>query len=672
MAKVLIGNIKGPKGDTGEQGIQGIQGNTGPKGDTGPQGPKGDKGNAFTYADFTEEQIAELQKPATEAIALANKAANNANTAAQTANTAASNADQATTDAINATADAEAATNSANQAATNANNAADNANNVAATISNSLTSHTSDSKIHVPKNGVKGQVLRSNGDGTSSWQNIYSEDLDSYGVQWTKGVADPKLTRIGNLTLHKTLPIQSKIQGCIVQCKGDNPQIIYKLNKNDWRFRESPEILYNKTLSVSGSTYTITDTFTFKDNRFLKQYVKINNVICKVTSINTSSYTATLSPKSTIAAGTYNVELGAVLNGYDGEVRNYVPKFYYKSYDGETTKWVKISEYQIDSSWIESPANLVSATQVTILREVPSNMGYLSTLAQYSAVCIMNDSTYCRGGNNSTSYDSSSDIFQNLLGKPATNITRANMRTYCRQSGTEIMSYLEYKAIFYWLYVIEYANFNVQDSYNSNLTSGGYKQGGLGSGVTNIGNWGNFNDYNPITPCNYGIEYGNNSIGISITVSSTSNTVARWRGFNNVFGDIWNNMDGIIIDANAGATGRDNKNLVYVSNNPKDYNDSDISKYSIVGEEIHSDGYIVDFDLGDSAEIIPLSVGGDSTIYKCDYHYTGDLNTTLRTLLLGGGANDGGGGAGLVRFDSNGSVGGSGRDVGFWSSKRID
>jgi hypothetical protein len=35
------------------------------------------------------------------------------------------------------------------------------------------------------------------------------------------------------------------------------------------------------------------------------------------------------------------------------------------------------------------------------------------------------------------------------------------MRTYCRQSGTEIMSYLEYKAIFYWLYVIEYANFNI-------------------------------------------------------------------------------------------------------------------------------------------------------------------------------------------------------------------
>lgn len=42
MAKVLIGNIKGPKGDTGPQGPQGEQG---PTGATGPQGPKGDKGD---------------------------------------------------------------------------------------------------------------------------------------------------------------------------------------------------------------------------------------------------------------------------------------------------------------------------------------------------------------------------------------------------------------------------------------------------------------------------------------------------------------------------------------------------------------------------------------------------------------------------------------------------
>ena len=57
---------QGPKGDTGPQGpqgetgAQGPQGETGPKGDTGATGPKGD---AFTYADFTAEQLKALKGP---------------------------------------------------------------------------------------------------------------------------------------------------------------------------------------------------------------------------------------------------------------------------------------------------------------------------------------------------------------------------------------------------------------------------------------------------------------------------------------------------------------------------------------------------------------------------------------------------------------------------------
>ena len=58
----LLKGEKGDKGDTGEQGIQGIQGVKGDKGE------KGDKGDAFSYADFTPTQIAELQKPATDKV----------------------------------------------------------------------------------------------------------------------------------------------------------------------------------------------------------------------------------------------------------------------------------------------------------------------------------------------------------------------------------------------------------------------------------------------------------------------------------------------------------------------------------------------------------------------------------------------------------------------------
>ena len=47
-------NLKGETGPQGEQGIQGLQG------ETGPAGPKGD---AFTYSDFTSEQLESLKGP---------------------------------------------------------------------------------------------------------------------------------------------------------------------------------------------------------------------------------------------------------------------------------------------------------------------------------------------------------------------------------------------------------------------------------------------------------------------------------------------------------------------------------------------------------------------------------------------------------------------------------
>lgn len=57
---------KGERGEQGPQGLQGIQGEkgaTGERGATGPQGAKGEKGDAFTYADFTQEQLAALKGP---------------------------------------------------------------------------------------------------------------------------------------------------------------------------------------------------------------------------------------------------------------------------------------------------------------------------------------------------------------------------------------------------------------------------------------------------------------------------------------------------------------------------------------------------------------------------------------------------------------------------------
>lgn len=53
----------GPQGETGPRGPKGDTGPQGPKGDAGPAGPQGEKGDAFTYEDFTPEQLNDLTGP---------------------------------------------------------------------------------------------------------------------------------------------------------------------------------------------------------------------------------------------------------------------------------------------------------------------------------------------------------------------------------------------------------------------------------------------------------------------------------------------------------------------------------------------------------------------------------------------------------------------------------
>jgi len=70
------------------------------------------------------------------------------------------------------------------------------------------------------------------------------------------------------MTYHKTLPIQSKLAGCIATHKGstyraDNAEftsgnIQYWLDPNDWRFRKTP-VMKNMKLTVASGSYTLTD-----------------------------------------------------------------------------------------------------------------------------------------------------------------------------------------------------------------------------------------------------------------------------------------------------------------------------------------------------------------------------------------------------------------------------
>ena len=349
------------------------------------------------------------------------------------------------------------------------------------------------------------------------------------------------------------------------------------------------------------------------------------------------------------------------LDGTDGDVMIHTPRFYGKSGSNGNKRWVRISTVQIDASWTEIPEMFISAYRITTF--VDSGKDKIAS--------VVNTTEGYRGGGDRANFDQylSTDKFRTDLGKPRTGISRAQARAMANNSGQELLCYEFYKWIFYWNYVIEYANFNSQKEFNSELTSDGYHQGGLGPGLTtwDWSQWSTYNGNYAITPCGYTNEFGNFSGVKAIQLQSPEKTLYanRWRGFENPFGDIWTNLEGIIIKRDAAKA---NSN-VYTTTDVSKYGD-DYSLFDIAGIEIAQNGYIGTFDLGSKAEIIPSSITGSESTYKCDYHWCNADLVEKRILLVGGSAVDGGA-AGLGYFFSHNGVGYADTYVGFRSLVRV-
>ena len=561
----------------------------------------------------------------------------------------------------------------------------------------------------IPKNGKEKQILQWKASGEAKWTDIGSaftglEDVLAYGVRIDQSVKDPHLTRIGNASLHKTLPIQSQLKGCIAQ----GEQIQYWLDENDWRFRKNPIVITAKlaVLNIAGGgvKYTL-KADTFSTLQYEAQYVKINGAIAQVVSINTTNKVATIifedskapiiSEDSTAAptidstatpiqpSDSIEVVLGSVRNGYDGNVCVYVPNFYIKSKKVSDRVYdIYITSFKIDDSYQQQHEGLLGAYKATVLNTVPENMGYLSTLKVNSAVSIVNTHDYCRGGNNRSDYDTylNTDRFRTDLGKPKTNIPRATMRTCCKNSGGRMLDYNSYKNIMYWLYVIEYANFNCQEAFNAELTQEGYKQGGLGDGITtwNGNIWNQYNNTCPLTPCGYGDILGNGTGVMDLVIPATilsddlgillskTFSMPRWRGFDNPFGDIWTNLDGCLCDIPINSSDASELATFYIIDDPDKYTDSaDEAKINASRsyKVPRKNGYQDKQQYGNVADMVPGDVTGNVTQNICDYYYI-DYNDGPTTLIVGGIAYDDSY-DGLARFHVHNLVSNSQTNVGF-------
>lgn len=406
-----------------------------------------------------------------------------------------------------------------------------------------------------------------------------AESFYSYGVSWQTGSLNATLARIGNLDLHRTLPIQNKMRGCTL---ADNGTVNHYF-KDDWSANE--------------------------DGTPIKK------------------------------------------DGSDGMVMIEIPEFYVKCQSKNGIDSMSISEYALDGYTLVKK-QYVSAYEATVDRTNTSTLKLAS---------VVNTTANFRGGNN----DATKDEAENTqLGMPVTTTSRANFRKYARNRATgtkwNMLDFFATNTI-WLLYSIEYANWNSQLAFNENLSNDGFKQGGLGSGVTNVtgSDWNTFNGYYPIIPCGTSDALGNKTGEVEYTLPSTFKPdnvvkvkVPRYRGIENPFGHIWKNVDGVIFDIKTDADG--GTSTIYLAKTEADYGDTVTEGFSELGQLPRKGGAISNTYLG---TFIPSeATGASSTTGRCDNFETNIASSSLRTLFYGGSATYGAY-AGLGFCHSNIAVG---------------
>lgn len=326
----------------------------------------------------------------------------------------------------------------------------------------------------------------------------------------------------------------------------------------------------------------------------------------------------------------------ANLTGADGQYMVELPDMYVRfETDGDISRHLQSTEplpgFRL---WRK---DYVSAVEATVQRSTTTLCSVVNKDADY------------RGGNNDASRDGT---YKTQLGMPATQISLTNFRAYARKRGSTEWNcnlYQTHRKL-WWLFAVEYANFNSQDAFNAELDENGYHQGGLSSGVTTLNStkWNTFNNYYPFVPCGTTNSLGNHSGVVEFTMPDeydpgvpTKVNVPSYRGVENPFGHIWKWTDGCKCLIQSETDG--GLSEFYVCDDPAAFTSSGVVNYDLRGNLPRKEGYVKKLILGEHGEIMPLEVGGGSTTYFCDYFYTNipSSGVSERGVLFGGLASSG-------------------------------
>lgn len=409
---------------------------------------------------------------------------------------------------------------------------------------------------------------------TPAWEDIPDiEERYAYGVEWDMASSSPDGKRVGNMQLHRELPVQSGMRGVVLD---NNGGVYYYHEPTAWKM-----------------------TFASKDYASM---VEIPDHWYRIYITGTK----------------FKMMLSSIpLPGY-----KHISKFY------------------------------IGSSEAQMLR----SLGLLMS--------DKTNSTDTRGGDNTSEWD---NTYRSLLGCPVTNLTRDQFRQAARKrgSGWEMYTYNAHKILF-WLFAVEYATLDSQKPFNAQKDANGFAQGGLGPGPTQMTDWTNFNNANPLIPCGYTNEFGNGSGEKAYVVKNASGgthatlMANRYRGIENPFGHIWKYTDGANIQVTTGDSGL---SILWTTDDPSNFSDTSYTGYNKKGNICRTNGYAKKMLLGEDGDIVATEIGGSSSTYWCDYYYTYTSANRMQVVLVGGRAG-GGSNAGLADVGASSAPSDADRDFG--------
>jgi len=361
-----------------------------------------------------------------------------------------------------------------------------------------------------------------------------------------------------------------------------------------------------------------------------------------------------LYPWSDIISYNYNTTTGAItayygdsdfkFDGTNGEVLTRIPEFYYRRYQEDGYEYISISPIE-EEGYTRSP--------------------------EFSV------------GRYDSSYDTSIHSISNTLPEVERNIT--SFRTLSQALGSNFGQMDYHYFLLQMLYLVEYADYNSQSVLGSGHTGYRYNADdkaliaeentnrivistnnfvvdqyiniGTAVGNTSIAKYRKITDieaYDEEDITGYEITFDGNPVNIAVdnvvyssaqmsgdcdslgmksgTVNNDGKHGVIYRGIENIFGNVWQFVDGINIQ----------DNVAYINYNPSTYAvDTFTGDYIQIGyTDSSSGGYItaLGYDSNNPLVAFPTSVGGSNSTYISDSYYQtiGNGNALIGGLMYDG------------------------------------